>query len=107
MWTPALRPSHSKIMGIHVKVTELFSKDILQPMFVYGDCMAVCLIFFIHLSATGVAEIVESTNLKGCPHAFVCIYSVCTLKVMQFIINAVPYIIFYFCLLSCIVESAE
>jgi hypothetical protein len=26
---------------------------------------------FIHLSATGVAEIAESTNLKGCPHTFV------------------------------------
>ena len=26
---------------------------------------------FIHLSATGVAEIAESTNLKGCSHAFV------------------------------------
>ena len=26
---------------------------------------------FIHLSETGVAEMVESTNLKGCPHTFV------------------------------------
>jgi hypothetical protein len=26
---------------------------------------------FIHLSATGVAEIAESTHLKGCPHTFV------------------------------------
>ena len=26
---------------------------------------------FIHLSATGVAEIAKSTNLKGCPHSFV------------------------------------
>ena len=26
---------------------------------------------FIHLSATGVAEIAESTNLKWCPHTFV------------------------------------
>ena len=25
----------------------------------------------IHLSSTGVAEIAESTNLKGCPHTFV------------------------------------
>ena len=30
---------------------------------------------FIDLSATGVAKIAESTNLKGCPHTFVCIYS--------------------------------
>ena len=28
-----------------LKVTELFSKVILLPVFVYGDCMAVCLIF--------------------------------------------------------------
>ena len=32
--------------------------------------MAVCSIF-IHLSATGVAEISESPNLKECPHTFV------------------------------------
>ena len=44
--------------------------DILLPVFVYGDCMAVCS-YFIHLSAMGVAEIAESTNLKGCPHTFV------------------------------------
>ena len=31
--------------------------------------MVWCLI--IHLSATGVAEIDKSTNLKGCPHTFV------------------------------------
>jgi hypothetical protein len=30
-----------------------------------------CVLDFIHLSATGVAEIAESTNLKGCPHTFV------------------------------------
>ena len=30
---------------------------------------------FIHLSASGVAEIADSTNLKGCPHTFV--YIVC------------------------------
>ena len=53
-----------------LKVTELFSKTILMPMFVYGDCMALCTIF-IHLSATGVVEIATSTNLKGCPHTFV------------------------------------
>ena len=55
-----------------LKVTELFSKAILLPMFVYGDCMAVCAIFFIfiHLSATCVAEIDKSTNLKR-PHTFV------------------------------------
>jgi hypothetical protein len=35
----------------------------LLPMFVYVD--------FIHLSAMGVAEIAESTHLKGCPHTFV------------------------------------
>jgi hypothetical protein len=26
---------------------------------------------FIHLSATGVAERAESTNLKGCPHTYI------------------------------------
>ena len=41
-------------------------------MFVYGDCIAV--IDFICLSATGVAEIAESTDLKGCPHT--CTYNV-------------------------------
>ena len=55
--------------GATLKVTELFSKSILLPMFVYGDCMAV-LLDFIHLSATVVAEIAESTNLKGSQHTF-------------------------------------
>ena len=55
--------------GAMLKVTELFRKDIL---------LSVCLwrlrgyvLDFIHLSATVVAEIAESTNLKGCPHTFV------------------------------------
>jgi hypothetical protein len=30
-----------------------------------------CVLNFIHLSATGVAEIAKSTNMKGCPHTFV------------------------------------
>jgi hypothetical protein len=47
-----------------LKVTELLSKAILLPMFVYDGCMAV--FDFIHLSATGVAEIAKYTNLKGC-----------------------------------------
>ena len=34
---------------------------------------------FIHLSATGVAEIAESANLKGCPHTFVCVFVYCIL----------------------------
>ena len=55
--------------GAMLKVTELFSKAILVLMFVYGDCMTV--LDFIHLSATGVAEIAESTNLKVRPHTFV------------------------------------
>ena len=29
-----------------LKVTELFSKAILLPMFVYGDCMAVCFVLY-------------------------------------------------------------
>ena len=52
-----------------LKVTELFSKAILLPMFVYGDCIAVCSIYIRYLSATA-----ESTIMKGCPHIF--IYSV-------------------------------
>ena len=51
-----------------LKVPELFCKAILLPMFVYGDCMAVCLI--LYTSATGVAEMAESANLKACPHTF-------------------------------------
>ena len=49
-----------------LKVTELFSKAILLPMFVYGDCMAVYSI--IYTCQQRVAEIVESTHLKGCPY---------------------------------------
>jgi hypothetical protein len=56
--------------GATLKVTELFSKAILLSMFVYEDCMAGGL-DFIHLSATGVAEIAESTHLKECPHTSV------------------------------------
>ena len=56
--------------GAVLKVNELFSKAILLPMFVYGDCMAVWSIFK-DLSATGVAEMVKYTNWKGCPHTFV------------------------------------
>ena len=37
--------------GAKLKVTVLFSKAIIPPMFVYGDCMAVWL---------------KSTHLKGC-----------------------------------------
>ena len=29
-----------------------------------------CVLDFIHLPATGEAEIAESTHLKGCPHTF-------------------------------------
>ena len=49
--------------------TELFSKVILLPMFVYGDCMALCSI--LYTCQQRVAEIAESTNLKGCSHTFV------------------------------------
>ena len=30
-----------------------------------------CVLDFIHLSAVGVSEKAESTNVKGCPHTFV------------------------------------
>jgi hypothetical protein len=55
--------------GVTLKVTELFSKAILLTMFVYG-----CVLDFIHLSATGVAEIAESTHLKV--STYFCVYSV-------------------------------
>ena len=45
-----------------MKVTEVFSKAILLPMLVYGDCG--CVLDFIYLLATGVAEIAKSTNLS-------------------------------------------
>jgi hypothetical protein len=34
--------------GTTLKVTELFSKTILLSMFVYRDCMAVCLILYTY-----------------------------------------------------------
>ena len=65
--------------GATLKVTELFSKAILLTMFVYGDFLAVCLIF-IYLSTTGVTEIAKSTNLKWCPQTFVYIVYKCNKK---------------------------
>jgi hypothetical protein len=44
-----------------MKFTELFSKAILLPMFVWR--FHGCVFDYIHLSATGVAEIAESTHL--------------------------------------------
>jgi hypothetical protein len=44
--------------GATLIVTEVISKTILLPMLAYGVCL-------------GVAEIAESTNLKGCPYTFV------------------------------------
>ena len=52
------------------------------------------MLHFIHLSATGVAEIAESTNLKGCPHTFVytvyvlagIVYAHCTIEIEWFYI---------------------
>jgi hypothetical protein len=55
--------------GATLKVTDLFSKAILLPIFVWklhGYVLDV-----IHLSAMGVAEIVKSTNVKVSPHTFV------------------------------------
>jgi hypothetical protein len=58
--------------GDMLKVTLLFNKTILLSMFLWRlhDCV------IIHLSATGVAEIAESTKLKGCPLTFAFIVSV-------------------------------
>ena len=52
--------------GGTLKVTGLFSKANVCLWRLHG-----CLLDFIHLSATGVAEIAESTHLKGCPYTFV------------------------------------
>ena len=41
-----------------------------------------CVLNCIHLSATGVAEMAESINLKECPHTFV--YIVYLVAVMQY-----------------------
>ena len=49
--------------GATLKVTEHFSKAIILPMFVYGDCMVVCLI--LYTSAMGVVEIAKSIHLTG------------------------------------------
>jgi hypothetical protein len=56
----------SALGGAMLKVTELYSKAIQLPMFVYG-CVHGGVLNFIHLSATGVAEIAISTHFKGCP----------------------------------------
>ena len=37
-----------------------------------------CMLDYIHLSATGVAEMAECTNFKGCPHTFVYLVYVCS-----------------------------
>ena len=55
--------------GATLKVTELFGKAILLPLFVYGDCMAVCSV--LYTCQQRVAETDESTHLKGCPHTAV------------------------------------
>ena len=53
-----------------LKVTELSNKAILTANVCLGRFHGGEL-DFIHLSATGVAKIAKSTNLKGCPHTFV------------------------------------
>ena len=58
--------------GATLKVTELFSNGHSTA----NVCLWIlhgCVLDFTPLSATGVAEIAESTNLKGCPHTFVSI----------------------------------
>ena len=39
--------------GATLKVAELFSRAILLPMFVYGDCIAVCLILYTRQKQVG------------------------------------------------------
>ena len=67
--------------GATLKVTKLFNKAILLPIFTYGDCMALCSILCTW-SAMGVAEIPESTNLNGVSTYF-CIHSVSVLLCMS------------------------
>ena len=42
-----------------------------------------CVLDFINLSATGLAEITKSTHLKGCPHTFVDVVYLCPPEVHQ------------------------
>jgi hypothetical protein len=49
LWTDLLErwhPYDSATLKAPLKVTELFSKAILLPMFVYGDCVTVCSILY-------------------------------------------------------------
>jgi hypothetical protein len=45
---------------------------------------------FIHLSATGVAEIAKSTTLKGCPHNFLYIVFIHIIIISLIIITNKP-----------------
>ena len=56
--------------GATLKVTDLFSTGHSTA----NACLwrlHGCVLDFIHLEATGVAEIAEFTDLKWCPHTFV------------------------------------
>jgi hypothetical protein len=57
-------------MNAMLKVTKLFSTGNSTANVCLWRLHG-CVLDFIHLSATGVAEITESTNLKGWPHTFV------------------------------------
>uniref|UniRef100_A0A674CQL9 adenylate cyclase n=1 Tax=Salmo trutta TaxID=8032 RepID=A0A674CQL9_SALTR len=72
LWYPLYFRHVASYDGATLKVTEIFSEAIVLAMSVYGDCMAVCSILYTCLSATGVAEIAESTNLNGCPQYRLC-----------------------------------
>jgi hypothetical protein len=65
--TPELAASYDSAT---LKVTELFNKAILLPLFFLRRLHG-CVLDFIHLSPTGMAEIAKSTHLKACPHTFV------------------------------------
>ena len=54
--------------GAALKVTELFS--IGHSTANVCLCLHGCVLDFIQLSATGVAEIAKSTHLKGCPPTY-------------------------------------
>jgi hypothetical protein len=85
--------------GAMLKVTELFSKAVLLPMFVYGDCMAVCTILFFLYTCQQCVWL-KSTNLKR-PHTFV--YMVFLVIVLEdvFVVFSNLIVCICICLCSC------
>ena len=70
IWQTDLLERWASFDGATLKVTELFSKGH-STANVCRWGLHGCVLDWIHLSETGVAEKTESTNLKWCPHTFV------------------------------------